>query len=231
VAESLIGAKILKRCTTGELYSTVTTLDHKLFIASMEKKLTFNVAKATKLLETLKDSRNNPEIFSQNIEIAKKFVKDYQANYETDLRVCRTFNGCETITNENIFTELSSITQQNGDKDQYILIADQNDVSQMFKMEIITLLEKDGIKIMDKIVTDNKNPSVRKIFAKCSAKLNPKLPNSSDRIVETKCIADIYIGRELKDRKIYTCKSLTDSDLASEDAVNACSGRLKPSED
>jgi hypothetical protein len=123
---------------------------------------------------------------------------------------------------------LNNLVIANGDKNQYILITNQTDVSDVFREDLISLLENDGLKIMD--VIDNKTPSPRKIIAKCIANLGPKIPNSADRIIETKCTADIFIGKQKKGRKVYFCKAVVDNDMDREDAVGSCSGRLKPDE-
>lgn len=228
VSESLIGAKVLRRCANSGSFSTVVSLDKAIFISSLEKKLATNVSKGQKLIDTINANKSD-EIVAQNIETAKKFIANYQATFDSDLQLCKIYNGCDAIKNEGVFSELSSLVANQGDKDQYLMISTNNSVTDTFRDELIDLVEKDGIKVMDSVVVSDDSSSVkRKIFAKCVAKVGNKIPGTTDAVVETTCTLEAYIGKQKNFRKVYSCKSVLDANNSKEDAVNSCSGRLEP---
>lgn len=226
VSESLIGAKVLRRCPNNGTFSTVVTLDQSLFISSLETKLASNVVKAQKLIDTLNAAKDD-EIVAQNVDIAKKFIANYQANFDSDLQLCRTYKGCASIKNDNVFSDLVDLVAKQGDKDQYLMITDNSEVTASFRDELIDLVEKDGTKIMDGVVSDGAASVNRKIYAKCVAKVGSKIPGTTDRVVEAACTLESYIGKQKGFRKVYSCKSMADASISTEDAVNACSGRLQ----
>lgn len=226
VSESLIGAKVLRRCPNKDSFSTVVSLDKSIFVSSLEKKLSYNVTKAEKLLDTIKNAQSDESV-AQNIDIAKKFINDYQSNFENDLELCKVYNGCASIKNEHVFSDLAEILVQNGDKNQYLMVTNTDDVTESFRDELVNLVEKDGVKVMDGVVSDDTSSIKRKIFAKCKAKAGSKIPGSSDRVVETTCTLEAYIGKQKSFRKVYSCKAMASADISTEDAINTCSGRLQ----
>lgn len=228
VSEVLIGAKILKRCNIKDSFSTVITLEKTAFIVSLEEKLSNNLKKGNKLIQSIENARDD-EVLGRNIEAAKKFLADYQITTEDDLNVCKVYSGCnDTFYTADVFADLAEVVAKEGDKDQYIFLSAKDKVSQFLKNDLITLLEedeKDRVKIMEKSVAKG-SEFKRKILANCKAKVGSKIPDTDDRIVETRCIVEAYIGKQKKFRKVYSCKSTMDDDIAIEDAVAACSGRL-----
>jgi hypothetical protein len=226
VSESLVGAKVLRRCPNKDSFSSVFTLDKSVFVRSLENKLSGNVTKATKYIDTLTHSKND-QIIAQNIDGAKKFIADYQATFEDDLQLCKIYSGCGDIKKETVFSELADVVAKLGDKDQYVMVTDSNDVTEMFRDDLVSLVEQDGIKVMDGAVSENAAGSKRKILAKCNSKMKPKIPHSSDRIVETTCVLESYIGKQKGFRKVYSCSAMLEDGASTEDAVNSCSGRLE----
>jgi len=226
VSESLIGAKVLRRCPNNGTFSTVVTLDQSLFVSSLETKLSANVSKAQKLIDTLNTAKNTDTI-AQNVDIAKKFIANYQANFDSDLELCRIYKGCSNIKNDNVFSDLSDIVAAQGDKDQYLMVTDNSETTASFRDELIDLVEKDGTKVMDGAMSDDSSSVNRKILAKCKTKTGSKIPGTSDKVVEVTCTLEAYIGKQKSFRKVYSCKSMADASISTEDAENACSGRLQ----
>jgi hypothetical protein len=245
VSESLIGVKVLRRCSNEGSFSTVMSLDKALFVSSLEKKLSFNAAKAKKLTDTL-NSEQTDEVIAKNVDSAKKFVADYQSTFESDLELCKTYSGCASIKDEHVFSSLAEAVAKQGDKDQYVMITNNDKIAEDFRDELIDLVEKDGIKVMDNSVklmdlaeSDRIDSKVkrkdlktkrsvnRKIIAKCKATLGSKIPDSTDRVVEVSCTLESYIGKQKGFRKVYSCKAMADADISKNDAINSCSGRLQ----
>ncbi len=228
VSEVLIGAKILKRCNNKDSYSTVVTLEKATFLTSLSEKLSSNIKKAQNLIQSIEKAKDD-ETLGKNVDIAKKFLADYQDTTEADLNVCKVYSGCEKIASaEDVFHKLSELVSKEGDKDQYVFISNNDKVSLALRNDLISLLEddkNDKIKIMDGAVSEN-SESKRKILSNCKAKVGSKIPGTDDRIVETRCVVEAYIGKQKKFRKVYSCKSTMDADISIEDAVTACSGRL-----
>jgi hypothetical protein len=229
VSESLIGAKVLRRCANTGTYSTVVSLDKNLFVSSLEKKLSYHVGKVKQMINSLNTAKDD-EAIARNIDNAKKFITDYQATFEGDLELCKIYSGCADIKgkDEHIFSDLVSLVASQGDKDQYLMITNQDEVTENFRDELIGLVEKDGVKVMDGVVNEDNSPIHRKIYAKCKAKPGSKIPGtSSDKVIETNCVLEAYIGKQKSFRKSYACKAMVDADSSMEEAVSSCSGRLQ----
>jgi len=227
ISEVLIGAKVLKRCSSNGSFSAVVTLDKKIFISSMTEKLSANIKKSDNLTKSIENAKTD-EALGKSIDNAKKFLADYQDNSESDLEVCKVYNGCNDIKIDSIH-QLAELVTKEGDKDQYIFITSDDKVSKSLRDDLITLLEedsKDKIKIMDGAVTESGSDSKRKILANCKAKVGSKIPGTSDQTVEVRCSIEAYIGKQKKFRKVYSCKSIKDNEISVDDAVSACSGRL-----
>ncbi len=228
VSEVLIGAKTLKRCGAENNYSAVVTLEKATFLTSLSEKLSSIIKKAQNLIQSL-EKTNDEETIGKNIDIAKKFLADYQDTAADDLSVCKVYGGCEKIGSvDDTFHKLSELVSKEGDKDQYVFISNNDKVSLALRNDLISLLEddpKDKIKIMDGAVSEN-SESKRKILSNCKAKVGSKIPGTDDRVVETRCVVEAYNGKQKKFRKVYSCKSTMDADITIEDAVTACSGRL-----
>ncbi|APJ03107.1 LPP20 family lipoprotein [Silvanigrella aquatica] len=226
VSEILIGAKVLKRCPNNSSFSTVVTLEKANFISSLNEKLTTNIKKAVSLNKAISTAKTE-EILAQQVESSKKFLADYQENFEADLELCKVYKGCANLNSENAIQELSELVAKQGDKDQYLLVTNEDKVSTALRENIITLLEADNIKIMDESVSEDSKNSKRKIRASCKAKVGSKIPGSNDRIVETTCTVEAYIGKQKKFRKVFSCKATADAEISTDDAVSSCSGRLQ----
>ena len=226
VSEILIGAKVLKRCPNGNNFSSVVTLEKNTFISSLTEKLSTNIKKANNLKNSIENAKSE-EILGQNIDSAKKFLADYQESLDADFELCKVYKGCSDIKFENSFHDLAELVSKEGDKDQYILVTDNDKVSTALRDDLITLLEADNIKVMDGSVSDNAKDSKRRILASCKAKVGSKIPGTDDRVVETRCTVEAYIGKQKKFRKVYSCKATADSGISTEDAVSSCSGRLQ----
>ncbi len=226
VSEILIGAKVLKRCPNGSDFSSVVTLEKNTFISSLTEKLSSNIKKANKFKSSIENAKSE-EVLGQNIDSAKKFLADYQESSEADFELCKVYKGCSDLKIENSLHDLAELVSKEGDKDQYLLITDNDKVSAALRDDLITLLEADNIKIMDGSVSDNAKESKRRILASCKAKVGSKIPGTDDRVVETRCSVEAYIGKQKKFRKIYSCKATADSGISADDAVSSCSGRLQ----
>jgi hypothetical protein len=226
VSEILIGAKVLKRCPNANNFSSVVTLEKNTFISSLTEKLSSNIKKANNLKSSISNAKSD-EILGQNIDTAKKFLADYQESSESDFELCKIYKGCSDLKIDNSFHDLAELVSKEGDKDQYILVTDKDKVSTALRDDLITLLEADNIKIMDGSVSDNSKESKRKILASCKAKIGSKIPGTEDRVLETRCTVEAYIGKQKKFRKVYSCKATSDSEISTDDAVSACSGRLQ----
>lgn len=226
VSEILIGAKILKRCTNENFFSTVVTLEKNHFLLSLSEKLLLNEKKASNLINSINNAKTD-EILAQNIDTAKKFLTDYQDTFESDLELCKIYKGCSEIKIDSKLHDLAELVSKEGDKDQYILITNNDKVSSALREDLITLLESDNIKIMDKSVNSSKEEVKRKIISNCNVKVGSKIPGTDDRIVETRCSLEAYIGKQKKFRKTYSCKATADSGTSLDEAVSSCSGRLK----
>ncbi|MES2614399.1 MAG: hypothetical protein V4591_03180 [Bdellovibrionota bacterium] len=229
VSESLIGAKVLRRCPNSGTFSTAVSLEKSLFISALENKLSSNVDKAKKFIGTINSTKND-DIIAQNIDKAKKFIADYQSTFESDLQLCKTYAGCAAIKDTGVFSDLTDLVAKQGDKDQYLMVTNNNEVTDSFRDELIDLVEKDGTKVMDGVVGEGETSTNRKILAKCSAKVGSKIPGTSDKVVETTCVLESYIGKQKGFRKVYSCKAMADADISKEDAINSCSGRLEPAQ-
>ncbi len=107
------------------------------------------------------------------------------------------------------------------------MITNGDAVTDNFRDELVDLAEKEGVKIMDGAAADGTSVVKRKIYAKCKAKVGSKIPGSSDKVVETTCTLEAYIGKQKGFRKTYSCKAVSDAGISSEDAQNACAGRLQ----
>jgi LPP20 lipoprotein len=226
VSEILIGAKVLKRCPNGSSFSSVVTLEKNTFISSLTEKLSSNIKKANNLKSSIENAKSD-EILGQSIDSAKKFLADYQESSEADFELCKVYKGCADIKVDNSFHDLAELVSKEGDKDQYVLVTDNDKVSAALRDDLITLLEADNIKIMDGAVSENSKESKRKILASCKAKVGSKIPGTDDRVVETRCTVEAYIGKQKKFRKVYSCKAMGDAGISIEDAVTSCSGRLQ----
>lgn len=227
VSEILIGAKVLKRCPNGSTFSTVVTLEKAAFIASLTEKLSSIIKKANRLKNAIEKSKSDEDL-AQKIDEAKKFLTEYRESSETDLEVCKVYKGCVDIKIANVFHDLTELVSKEGDKDQYVLVTNNDKVSTSFREELITLVEEeDNIKIMDGSVSDNAKSSKRKILANCKAKVGSKIPGTDDQVVEIRCTVEAYIGKQKKSRKVYSCKSISDAGISKKDAVSSCSGRLQ----
>ncbi|WP_397600670.1 hypothetical protein [Silvanigrella sp.] len=227
VSEVLIGAKVLKRCSDKGTFSAVVTLEKKAFVSSMTEKLTANIKKADNLIQAIEKAKSD-EAMGKSVDNAKKFLAEYQDNSESDFEVCKVYKGCSEINIDNIHN-LAELVSKEGDKDQYVFITNNDKVSTALRDDLITLLEddpKEKIKIMDGAVTEAGSDSKRKILASCKAKVGSKIPGTDDRIVETRCTLEAYIGKQKKFRKVYSCKATVDSEISVDDAVSTCSGRL-----
>ena len=227
VSESLIGAKVLKRCHNGETFSSVVTLDQALFVSSLETKLSLNISQAEKLITALNSSKND-EIIVQNVDKANKLISNYQVNFENDLQLCKIYKGCTNIKNQNIFSDLVTLVEKQESKAQYYLETDNNAATENFKDELITILEKHGIKVVDSLAKKNTNSSsTRKINAKCNTKIGTKIPGSTDKVITVNCILN---SKQKNFRRVYSCKAVldtTDTSMNADDVIQSCSGRLK----
>lgn len=227
VSEVLIGANILRRCPNNGTFSTVVTLDKNLFVSSLEKKLSYNVDKAQKLVDSINNAKSD-EVIAGNVDTAKKLLAEYQTTFDSDLQLCKIYNGCVDVKNENVFSDLADLVSKQGDKDQYIMISNSNRTTKSFRNELIDLVEKDGVKVMDGVVVDHDDASVnRKIYAKCVSKVGSQIPGSTDRVVDVTCTLESYIGKQKGFRKVYSCKAMADADIDPDEAANTCSGRLQ----
>ncbi|MGY3803829.1 hypothetical protein ACWNT8_07205 [Pigmentibacter ruber] len=228
VSEVIIGAKTLKRCNNKDSFSAVVTLEKASFLNSLQEKLASINKKAKSLVQSLENAKDD-ETLAKNVDAAKKFLAEYQNTYEEDLNLCKTNSGCGNISkDEDIFSKLSELVAKEGDKDQYVFISNKDKVSLALRDDLISLLEEDKnekIKIMDGAVSEG-TESKRRILSSCKAKVGPKIPKTEDRVVETRCVIEAYIGKQKKFRKVYSCKSTMDSEISIEDAVTSCSGRL-----
>lgn len=223
VSESLMGAKVLRRCSLKDTFSTVVTLDKKLFLSSLEKKLTLRLKKAAGYAHELETQ--DDESLGQTVTAAKKFLSDYRVSSESDLELCKVYSSCVKIENTNAFADLENALVKVGDKDQYLFTTTQSDLAHHFEEDLITLIENsEGIKIVNKAAgTDSVK---KKIKASCKAQFGTAISGTDDRIVEVRCTAEGYVGKQRSFRKVYSCKSVADSTTSKEEAVNACSGRL-----
>jgi len=226
VSEILIGAKVLRRCAQNGGYSTVVTLEKNLFVHSLEKKLLYNVDKAQKFITSIQTARSD-DILAQNVDFAKKFVVDHQSSFESDLELCKIYNGCAEIKNEHIFSDLQTVLSPKADQDQYVMTTAHDAVSKNFRDEIVGLVEKEGLKVQDGTVSASNVPAHRKIFAQCTARVGTPVMGGPDKVVETKCTVEAYIGKQKTLRKTYSCQSMADLTTSKQDAINACSGRLQ----
>lgn len=226
VSEILIGAKVLKRCQNANNFSSVVTLEKNTFVSSLTEKLSTNIKKANNLKSLIENSKSE-EMLGKNIDDAKKFLADYQENTEADFEVCKVYKGCSEIKMDNTFQNLAELVSKEGDKDQYILVTDNDKVSTALRENLISLLEADHIKIMDGAVSENAKDSKRKILANCKAIVGSKIPGTEDRVVEARCTVEAYIGKQKKFRKVYSCKATADSEISTDDAVSSCSGRMQ----
>lgn len=223
VSESLMGAKVLRRCSLKDTFSTVVTLDKKLFLSSLEKKLTRQLKKAADYTNELETQ--DEESLGQTVTAAKKFLSDYRVSAESDLELCQVYNSCLKIENTNAFRELENALAQVGDKDQYLFTTRQSDLAHHFEEDLITLIENsEGIKIVTQAA--GADSAQKKINASCKAKLETAISGTDDRIVEVRCTVEGYVGKQRSFRNVYSCKSVADSTTSKEEAVNACSGRL-----
>ncbi len=226
VSEILIGAKVLKRCSNSSNFSSVVTLEKNTFISSLTEKLSSNIKKANNLKNSIENAKSE-EILGQNIDSSKKFLADYQESSEADFELCKVYKGCSDLKIENSFHNLAELVFKEGDKDQYLLVTNNDKVSTALRDDLITLLESDNIRIMDGSVSDNAKDSKRRILASCKAKVGSKIPGTDDRVVETRCTVEAYIGKQKKFRKVYSCKATADAGISTDDAVSSCSGRLQ----
>ena len=226
VNEILIGANVLKRCSNKGTYSTVVTLEKSFFVSSLDKKLDANEKKAKEYINKIKNNEND-EVLANTVDAAKKFIKDYQSSFESDLQLCKIYDGCANIKNDHEISSLVDLVSKQGDKDQYIMITNNKDISETYRDELIDLVEQNGIKVMDSIVSDDVSNIKRRLYAKCAANIGSKIPGSTDRVVTVKCTVESYIGKQKGFRNTYSCSAMADSDISKEDAVNSCSGRLK----
>jgi hypothetical protein len=227
VSESLVGAKILKRCSNSNSFSTVVTLDKKLFLDMLKTNLQNNIEKAQGLINSI--NKNSDEIIAKNIEIAKKFISDYQANFENDLKLCKVYDGCQDIKNQTIFADLAEVVAKNGDKDQYLMVANDDLATQSLKNDLITLAQKEGLNVIEHPVSSNSDSSttLRKLFAKCKINKGTKIfANSSDKVLTVECSLEGFSGKQKMFGKLYSCKAMVDDNSEDIDAVNSCSGRL-----
>ncbi|WP_186645766.1 LPP20 family lipoprotein [Fluviispira vulneris] len=231
VSEVLIGAKVIKRCPHTDSFSSVVTLDRNMFVTSLTEKISTNLKKAVNLKKSLENSKSE-EVSAKLIDDAKKFLSDYQENSESDLELCKIYKGCKDLKIDTAFHDLAEIVAKDGDKDQYIFFSSNDDITNGLREELISLIEADNIKVMDGNVIEKSNDLKphdvkRKIIGNCKVKAGTKIPGSEDRVVETKCTVEAYIGKQKKFRKVYSCKAVGDNDFSNEDAVNSCSGRLQ----
>ncbi|KAB8031830.1 LPP20 family lipoprotein [Fluviispira multicolorata] len=226
VSEILVGAKVLKRCTNSDSFSAVVTLDKAMFISTLSEKLSTNLKKAVNFKKSIESSKSE-DITAKLIDDAKKFLSDYQESSESDLELCKIYKGCKDLKIDTAFHDLAEQVAKDGDKDQYILITANDDVANGLRGELITLLEAEKLKIMDGTVSDKSQDITRKVIATCKVKAGTKIPGTEDRVIETRCIVEAYIGKQKKFRKVYSCKAVGDNEYSNEDAVNSCSGRLQ----
>jgi hypothetical protein len=227
ISEVLVGVNAIKRCNIDSKEdSTVLTLDKTVFISSLENKLSAHIDQAKKLKDVLTQSKND-EIIANSVDKAKKLIEQYQSTFDDDLQLCKLYKGCASFKEGNVFQELPDIVAKLADKDQYVLISNDNQITANFRDELIDLLTDDGVKVMDGSVTKNAPDSVRKILAKCRANLKGKIPNSDDRVLETRCVVEGYTGKQKLFRKVYSCSAMVDADSTKDDAISACNDRLQ----
>lgn len=225
VSEVLVGVKAIKRCNVDDReYSTVLTLDKKVFISSLENKLSAHIDQAKKLKDVLTHSKND-QIIADSVDKAKKLIDQFQNTFEDDLQLCKLYQGCASFKEGNIFNDLPDIVAKLADKDQYIIVPKTSIVND-FREELVGLLSDEGIKVMDEFVGKNSETSVRKISAMCQVNMKPKIPGSDDKVAETKCTLEGYTGKQKLFRKVYSCKAVVDADASKDDAAAACAGRL-----
>lgn len=225
VSESIVGASVLRRCALQNGFSAVVTLDKKIFLSSLERKLTSNFNRAANFVSSIEKAKSE-EVLAQTVDSAKKFAAQYQSSSENDLDLCKIYDGCSKIQNQNAFDDLANALAKQGDKDQYVFFT-KDDVAKSLKEDLISLAEADGLKVMAKSIAGDSSLVKRKILATCKAKVGTKIPGSDDRVVQVQCVTTGYVGKQRTFRNVYTCKAMADSGSTAAEAVNVCSGRLQ----
>jgi len=223
VSEVLIGAKVVRRCSQKDTYSTVVSLDKAFFLSSLETQLSSQVTQAQKLTTNITSAKGN-EALSKAVDVAKRFLANTPSHFQEDLNVCLVYGGCQTMKNQDtsVFDNLSSAVEKNADQDQYVLVTN-GDITEKFRDNIISLLENDNIHTMSG--DDSSSTHTRRINATCKVNKGSAILGGN-RVIETRCVVEGFSGKQKMFRNTYTCKAMADNSISPDDASNSCQGRL-----
>lgn len=227
VSEILVGAQVLKRCTNQDNFSVVVTLSKKIFVSALQEKLRANLAQANSYSKRLKNSKNEASLM-QTIDKAKKFLAKLDDSFDTNLALCRTYDGCSKVEDGSAFSDLADLLAEAGEKGGYVLVLDKGSLTQSFKDELSSLLAKDDVNVKDPDSVEDILNVTNRANAKCVAQVGTKIPNSSDRVVTVRCSVEGVAGKQKMFRSVFSCKAMIDErESKDEEAAGACSGRLQ----
>lgn len=227
VSEILVGAQVLKRCKNKDSFSAVVTLKKKLFVSALQEKIHANLKQANSYIKRLKDSKNEASVM-QTVDKAKKFLAKQEDAFDSDLALCRTYDGCDKLKEDSTFSDLADLLAEQGEKGGYVLVLDKGRLTQSFKDDIASLLAKDDINVKDPDSVEDILSVTNRANAKCVAQLGTKIPDSSDRVVTVRCSVEGVAGKQKMFRSVFSCKATLDErESKDEGAAGACSGRLE----